>query len=127
VLEEMRASIDAGRYPFRTMLAGMELGGKPIDDYAPDFWLISAEHGGDPIGYITSPWYSPELETNIAMGFVPVEKSRLGTKLKVWLPEGYQATPGQPVDATVVEMPFRPSVNPSAREIAKSQGRDAAY
>ena len=27
----------------------------------------------------------------------------------------------------IVEMPFRPSVNPNAREIAKSQGRDSAF
>ena len=33
---------------------------KPIDEYAPDFWLISDEGGGEPIGFITSPWYHPE-------------------------------------------------------------------
>ena len=79
------------------------------------------------MGYVTSPWYSPELETNIAMGHVPVGMSGIGTKLKIWLPEEYQTEPGQPVDAEVVEMPFRPSVNPNAREIAKAEGRDTAY
>ncbi|MFQ6022154.1 MAG: glycine cleavage T C-terminal barrel domain-containing protein [Acidiferrobacterales bacterium] len=123
-LEEMRKAIDAGNPPYKNTLVGMTLGGKPIDDYAPDFWLISKNDGGDPVGYITSPWYSPELETNIAMGFVPVDQSALGTKLKVWLPEHYQTEPGQPVDATVVEMPFRPSVNPNVREIAKAHGHD---
>ena len=124
-LEEVRREIEAGRPPYRLTLVGMTLGGKPIEDYAPDFWLISAD--GPPVGYVTSPWYSPELETNIAMGYVPVEMAELGTPLRVHLPEPYQSTPGEPVAATVVEMPFRPSVNPNAREIARSEGRDSAF
>ena len=48
-LEKMGADIKAGKKPYKLQLVGMELGGKPIDDYAPDFWLISAEDGGDPI------------------------------------------------------------------------------
>jgi aminomethyltransferase len=70
-LEAVRDQIDEGNPPFTHRLVGMVLGGKPIDDYAPDFWLIHSEAGADPIGYVTSPWYSPELETNIAMGHVP--------------------------------------------------------
>ena len=31
------------------------------------------------------------------------------------------------LDGEIVEIPFRPSVNPNAREIAKDDGRDAAY
>ncbi len=126
-LEEVRAQIEAGNPPFKLTLVGMTLKGKPIEEYAPDFWLISGADGGKPVGYVTSPWYSPELETNIAMGHVPVGMSEIGTKLKIWLPEEYQTEPGQPVDAEVVEMPFRPSVNPNAREIAKAEGRDTAY
>jgi aminomethyltransferase len=126
-LEAMRAEIDAGRYPFRSILVGMILGGLPITDYAPDFWLISDEAGGDPVGYVTSPWYSPELETNIALGYVPVSLKDTGTKLKVWLPDEYAEVPGTPVDGEVVDVPFRPSVNPNAREIAKQQGRDHAH
>ncbi|GGX77257.1 glycine cleavage system protein T [Litchfieldella qijiaojingensis] len=125
-LERVRAELDQGRYPFRNILVGMVLGGKPIDDYAPDFWLISDENAGDPVGYVTSPWYSPELGTNIAMGYVPVELKEIGTRLKIWLPEHYAETPGVPVDATVVEMPFRASVNPNAREVAKARGLDAS-
>jgi glycine cleavage system aminomethyltransferase T len=123
-LEAMRRQIDAGKPPFKNTLVGLTLGGKPIDDYAPDFWLICTPGGETPIGYVTSPWYSPELQTNIAMGFVPLEHAALGTQLEVWLPEQYQRTPGKPVDATVAEMPFRPSVNPNVREIAKARGRD---
>ena len=127
VLEKVRGQIEAGKPPFKNILVGMTLGGKPIDDYAPDFWMISGGDGGDPVGYVTSPWYSPELETNIAMGYVPWAMRELGTALKVWLPDQYAETPGEPVDAEVVAIPFRPSVNPSAREIARNAGRDAAF
>ena len=126
-LERARAQIEAGNPPFKCVLVGMTLGGKPIDDYAPDFWLISGPGGGDPVGYVTSPWYSPELGVNIAMGYVPWEMRHIGTKLSVHLPDAYADAPGQPVEAEVVEIPFRPSVNPSAREVAKADGRDAAF
>ena len=42
-LEKMGAEIKAGKKPYKLQLVGLELGGKPIDDYAPDFWLISNE------------------------------------------------------------------------------------
>ena len=125
-LEAMRAKIEAGEKPYSNQLVGFRLGGKPIDEYAPDFWLIS-EDGSTPIGYLTSPWYSPELGTNIAMGYVPYEKKDLGNKFKFHLPDEYCETPGSPVDGEIVEIPFRPSVNPNAREIAKDDGRDTAY
>jgi glycine cleavage system aminomethyltransferase T len=125
-LEAMRAKMEAGEKPYSNQLVGFVLGGKKIEEYAPDFWLIS-EDGSTPIGYLTSPWYSPELEKNIAMGYVPYEKKDIGNKFKFHLPDEYCDTPGQPVDGEIVEMPFRPSVNPNAREIAKSQGRDSAF
>ena len=125
-LEAMRAKIEAGEKPYSNQLVGFVLGGKKIEEYAPDFWLVS-EDGSTPIGYLTSPWYSPELQTNIAMGYVPYEKRDVGNKFKFHLPDEYCDTPGHPVDGEIVEMPFRPSVNPNAREIAKSQGRDSAF
>jgi aminomethyltransferase len=125
-LEAMRTKMEAGDKPYSNQLVGFVLGGKPIEEYAPDFWLVS-EDGTTPIGYLTSPWYSPELETNIAMGYVPYEKKDIGNKFKFHLPNEYCDTPGQPVDGEIVEMPFRPSVNPNAREIAKSAGRDTAF
>ena len=125
-LEAMRTKMEAGDKPYSNQLVGFVLGGKPIEEYAPDFWLVS-EDGTTPIGYLTSPWYSPELETNIAMGYVPYEKKDIGNKFKFHLPNEYCDTPGQPVDGEIVEMPFRPSVNPNATEIAKSAGRDSAF
>ena len=126
-LEQVRAEIEAGNPPFKLTLVGMAFEGRPVEDYASDFWLISGADGGDPVGYVTSPWYSPELETNIAMGYVPIAMSEIGTAVRVWLPEQYQTEPGKAASGRVVEIPFRPSVNPNAREIAKVQGRDAAF
>ena len=125
-LERMRAEIEAGRPPFRMVMVGMRLGGKPIDDYAPDFWLVSDAAAGDPIGYLTSPWHAPEIGCNIALGYVPLGKSAVGTELRVWLPDDYASEPGRPDPAWVCEVPFRPSVNPSARERAHARGEDAA-
>ena len=126
-LETARRQMEEGQPPFKTILVGMVFGGKPVDDYAPDFWLISGPEGGDAVGYVTSPWYSPELDTNIAMGYVPWGMHAIGTRLKINLPDEYAETPGLPVMAEVVEIPFRPSVNPSAREVAKADGRGAAF
>jgi len=126
-LEQVRADLEAGREPYRLHLVGLTLGGRPITDYAPDFWLISGPEGGEPLGYITSPWYSPELAGNIAMGYVPHGMREEGTRLTVWLPDTYAETPGEPVHARVVSMPFRASHAPSARELAHANGRDAAY
>ena len=76
------------------------MGGKPIEEYAPDFWLISDAKGGKPVGYITSPWYHPEKKQNIAMGYVPYEGHKnakgfpignFGKKYKVHLPKNMLA------------------------------------
>jgi glycine cleavage system aminomethyltransferase T len=125
-LERARELIDAGTPPFRMVMVGMRVGGRPIDEYAPDFWLVRPGAGGDPVGYLTSPWWSPELGMNIALGYVPVEWSALGTALAVDLPARYADVPGEPVGAEVVEVPFRPSVNPNTRERLKARGLDSA-
>ncbi|HIY86716.1 MAG TPA: aminomethyl transferase family protein [Candidatus Yaniella excrementavium] len=125
-LEEARDQLDVGVYPFSHQMVGMIMGGAPIDDYAPDFWLISQTADSEPTGYITSPWFSPELGQNIAMGFVPIEASAIGTELWVHLPENYADIPGSPVAAQVVPVPFRESVNPNQREILQQRGMDAA-
>jgi len=122
-LERQREIIDKGEFPFTMKMVGMRMGGKPITDYASDFWLICSEQS-ERIGYITSPWYSPELESNIALGFVPFEHSDIGTKLKIELPEMYLHQSGSLVDGEIVEVPFRESVNPCSRERVKAQGKD---
>jgi len=127
-LEKMGAEIKDGKKPYKLQLVGLEMGGKPIEEYAPDFWLVSPENGGDPVGFITSPWYHPEKGQNIAMGYVPFDgtlnangfpKGKAGTKYKVHLPAEYSDTPGTSVDAVVVDMPFTESYNANTREVVK--------
>lgn len=125
-LEEARRRIAAGDPPYRTQLVGLRFGGTPIDDYAPDFWLISDEEHSDAVGYVTSPWYSPELETNVALAHVPVTRTGLGEQYWIHLPEQYAESPGMPILAEIVDVPFRPSVNPNQRELLKARGLDAA-
>ena len=98
-LEQARDLVEAGNPPFQLTMVGMRLGGKPIDEYAPDFWLIRENPDGALVGYLTSPWWSPELESNIALGFVTVGLSALDTKLAADLPDRFADTPGTPVDS----------------------------
>ncbi len=124
-LERQRAIIDGGDFPFKMRMAGLIFGGKQITDYAPDFWLIADADGND-MGYVTSPWWSPELNTNIALGWVPVASSEIGTKLQVKLPDEYSESPGVAAQGEIVDVPFRESVNPNIREVAKAKGLDYA-
>ena len=128
VLEKMKADLKDGKKPYKLQLVGLELGGKPIEEYAPDFWLISNEAGGEPVGFITSPWYHPEKKQNIAMCYVPFDgtlnangmpKGKAGTKYKVHLPEKYLDALGKPVNAVVVDIPFTESYHASTREVVK--------
>ena len=126
-LEIARAAIEAGNPPFRNVLVGLVFGGLPVTDYANDFWLVTGAQGGDAVGYVTSPWFSPELETNIALAYVPWEMRDLGTQLRVELPPIYRQSEAEAgVPAEVVEVPFRASVNPNTREVVHSKGRDHA-
>ena len=124
-LERQRAIIDGGNFPFKMRMVGLVFGGKNITDYAPDFWLI-ADTGGEDMGYITSPWWSPELNTNIALGWVPFTSSEVGTELIIRLPEEYSESSGVPVSGEIVDLPFRESVNPNIREVVKKKGLDYA-
>ncbi len=124
-LERQRDISDSGDAPFKMKMVGITLGGKEITDYAPDFWLVADTDGND-MGYVTSPWWSPELETNIALAWVPWASSEVGTKLLVKLPDEYSVTPGEPVEAEIVNVPFRESVNPNKREVEAAKGKDFA-
>lgn len=140
-LEEQKRAIESGNYPFTHKLIGLKMAGEPIRDYAPDFWLISDPDTDEECGYLTSPWWNPDLETNIGLGYVPADKLQAATdtplddriykealdvEFQVHLPDQYAETPGEPVYATVAEVPFKESVNPSAREQAKLSAREEA-
>ena len=55
--------------------------------------------GGRAVGEITSAVWSPRLETNVALGMLPIEHTPFGTVVEVDVPGGVRA-------ATVVEVPF---------------------
>ena len=127
VLEKMKKDLSEGQKPYKLQLVGMTFGGKPVEEYAPDFWLISPFEGGEPCGYVTSPWYHPEQKRNIAMGYLPFNGTLnakgfpigdYGKKFKVHLPNEYSDTPGVPVDAEVVSIPFTESFNANTREVS---------
>jgi aminomethyltransferase len=55
-LESAREQVEAGHPPYSLTLVGLRLGGAPIEEYAPDFWLVSEHPDTEPVGYVTSPW-----------------------------------------------------------------------
>ena len=84
-------------------LCGVRMGGKDITWYPSDFYHVFDEGGSQLVGYITSGWFSPEQNSNIGFAFVPVGHAKIGTKLKVALPDCYGGT----VEAIVSETPFK--------------------
>src|SRR5699024_3174044 len=56
-LEAARDALEVGVYPYTHQLVGMIMGGAPIEEYAPVFWLISEAIDAEPTGYVTSPWF----------------------------------------------------------------------
>jgi len=136
-LERQQELINEGEYPFNLKMVGLKLAGEPIRDYASDFYIVSDHETGEECGYVTSPWWNPELETNIALAHVPADKlddplddraynGSMDVEFQVHVPDQYAEAPGEPVYATVAEVPFKESVNPSAREQAKLHAREDA-
>lgn len=87
-------------------LVGLKFGGKPIDWYPTDFYIAYAGNETNPIGYVTSAFYSPNQECNIGYAMVPHSLSTIGTQLQVDLPEPYA---GGRVPAEVAQTPFKKS------------------
>jgi len=84
-------------------LAGLRMGGEPITWYQSDFYHVLSN--GELVGYVTSCWFSPTQQSNIAFAMLPMELTQLGTQLEVALPSLYSNTPT--VAATVEKTPFR--------------------
>jgi aminomethyltransferase len=76
-------------------LAGLEMMERGI---ARDGYKV-LDDGGQEIGYVTSGSYAPFLKKNIALAYLPVEFSNLGTTVKVEIR-------GQGVKAMTVPTPF---------------------
>ena len=92
-------------------LVGLKLGGEPIIWYNEDFYLVKDNDSGADVGYITSAFWSPNQESNIALAVMPRSHWRRGTKVKVQLPKDGI------VDAEVVRVPF---VDPD-KELPKTE------
>ena len=81
-------------------LVGLRVGGKPLTWYNEDFYLVSDEVSGEALGYVTSAFWSPNHQANIALAVMPRSHWRRGTRVGVMLPaDGL-------VDAEVVRVPF---------------------
>ncbi|EJN07585.1 glycine cleavage system T protein [Bradyrhizobium sp. YR681] len=61
--------------------------------------LFADSAGGEPIGKVTSGGFGPSLNAPVAMGYVPVSRSALGTNL-------FAEVRGQLLPLTVAAMPF---------------------
>ena len=81
-------------------LVGLRLGGEPIIWYNEDFYLVKDNDSGADVGYVTSAFWSPAVESNIALAVMPRSHWRRGTPVKVQLPKDGV------VDAEVVRVPF---------------------
>ncbi len=81
----------------RRKLVGVEIHGPKIHSWLSEYWPVEAK--GKRIGRLTAMTYSPRLGKNLGYARVPVEYSKLGTKLVVVTPNGNR-------DATVVRRPF---------------------
>jgi glycine cleavage system aminomethyltransferase T len=77
-------------------IVGVEIDGARLEMNATK-WPVRSD--GQEIGTVTSAIYSPRLEKNIGFAWVPVERSELGTTLRVDTADGERG-------ATVVRMPF---------------------
>ena len=84
----------------RQRLVGLRVGGEPIVWYNEDFYLVKDVDSGDDVGYVTSAFWSPTQQSNIAFAVMPPTHWRRGTDVKVQLPKDGI------VDARVVRVPF---------------------
>merc|ERR1711935_853393 len=100
---KMRALAKIKANGVKHKLAGLLMGGAPINWYIADFYHVL--HKGDLVGYVTSAWYSPTQGSNIALAMLPVDLTEIGQELEVALPKMYSDQPTVP--AKVETTPFR--------------------
>ena len=80
-------------------LVGLKMGGKPITWYNEDFYIVHVDE--KPQGYVTSAFWSPAMESNIALAMMPIAHTEQGTSCQVALPKDGL------VNAEIVAVPFR--------------------
>ena len=85
-------------------LVGLRMGGDPILWYNEGFYPVRDSRTDEDVGYVTSAFWSPSLDSNIALAVMPRSHWNRGTPVNVQLPaDGI-------VEAEVVRVPF---VDPS--------------
>jgi len=89
--EALQAQVDAGGYDRWT---AFELEGKGVPRHGDPILL-----DGEVVGTVTSGGMSPVLKVGIALGYVPVELTVVGTRVTIDIR-------GRPVEAVVVGKPF---------------------
>jgi aminomethyltransferase len=85
-------------------LAGLRMGGKPIEWYAADFYHVFNKEK-ELIGYVSSAWFSPEQGSNIALAMLPIEYTEYDTEVEVALPKRYSDNPTE--KSIVTKTPFK--------------------
>ncbi len=95
--ERIFAELEDGAAKKRVGLAPE--GRAPMREGTP---LFAAESGGAAIGHVTSGAFGPSLGAPMAMGYVPTEKSAVGTRL-------FGELRGKRLPVTVAELPFVPA------------------
>ena len=90
-----RAALEKAKHHVKRTLVGLEMVERGI---ARDGYKVLNEHGHE-IGYVTSGSHSPFLKKNIALAYVPLDHSNIGSHVKVEIR-------GQGVKAQVVPTPF---------------------
>ena len=76
---------------------GLRIECDPLKEPNNSFWEITKK--GQPVGKVTSAVYSPRLKQNIALAFVIIEFSEIGSLVEVSIPSGISK-------ACIVEIPF---------------------
>ena len=62
--------------------------GELIDAYNEDFCIVKDDDSGAHVGYVTSAFWTPNPESNIALAVLPRTHWPRGTRLKVQIPKG---------------------------------------
>jgi len=90
-----RAALESAKSCIKRTLVGLEVVERGI---ARDGYKV-LDDGGREIGYVTSGSYAPFLKKNIALAYVPLEFSNVGSSVKVEIR-------GQGIRAQIVPTPF---------------------